>query len=72
MAYLADTNLSLRAVQQGHPMHVAARRSIDRLLARGETVYLVPQNLTEFRVVATRPEERNGLGMTRPKQPCPG
>jgi predicted nucleic acid-binding protein len=63
MAYLADTNVLLRAAQPGHPMHATARGAIASLLGRGEAIYLVPQNLVEFWVVATRPAERNGLGM---------
>src|SRR5262249_27512991 len=54
----------LRGVQVSHVMHAAARQAIDALLASGEVVYLASQNLVEFWVVATRPEERNGLGMT--------
>ena len=34
------------------------------LRAHGDTLFLVPQNLYEFWVVATRPLGENGLGMT--------
>lgn len=64
MAYLADTNVLLRGVQSGDPHHTVARAAVETLLARGETLYLATQNLVEFWVVATRPEMRNGLGMT--------
>jgi len=45
-------------------MQVTAREALAVLRARGEAVYLVPQNLVEFWAVSTRPVERNGLGMT--------
>ena len=31
--------------------------------ARGRDLYIVPQNLVELWVVATRPAEQNGLGL---------
>ena len=64
MAYLADTNLLLRGAEQGHPMQEDALQAIATLVRRGEAVHLVPQNLFEFWAVATRPKDRNGLGLT--------
>ena len=64
MPYLGDTNLLLRSAEQGHPRQETAREALAELRARGETVHLVPQNLMEFWAVATRPIERNGLGLT--------
>ena len=63
MAYLIDTNLLLRSVEPGHPMFPEAVRAVETLLAHDE-VFIVAQNLIEFWAVATRPRERNGLGMT--------
>jgi predicted nucleic acid-binding protein len=61
---LADTNILLRHVQQNHEMHADASAALDSLLRSGEMVAIVPQNLTEFWNVCTRPSDRNGLGLT--------
>jgi predicted nucleic acid-binding protein len=61
MAWLADSNLPLRLAEPSHPMYPQALNALETLLARGEEVFLVPQNLMEFSVVAMRPRERNGL-----------
>ena len=45
-------------------MYPEAVRAVELLFERGEELYVVPQNLIEFWAVATRPIERNGLGMT--------
>ncbi len=64
MTVLVDTNVLLRIVQTTHPHFHAASRSVSSLLGRGETVYFCPQNVSEFWCVATRPVERNGLGLS--------
>lgn len=64
MPYLVDTNLLLRSAEMGHPMRALAVGAIRVLFARGEIIYTTTQNLYEFWVVATRPAERNGLGMS--------
>lgn len=64
MAYLVDTNLLLRGAEVGHPMNAVAVDSIRTLLEQGEVVYTTAQNLYELWVVATRPLERNGLGLS--------
>lgn len=53
-----------RSAQPGHPMHNDALEALDILRKRGEELCIVPQNLYEFWVVATRPLTVNGLGMT--------
>ena len=45
-------------------MHDAALRGVEWLAASGADLVIVPQNLTEFWNVATRPTQRNGLGMS--------
>ena len=40
-----------------------ARVAIKAVTARGRELHIVPQNLVELWVVATRPVEQNGLGM---------
>jgi len=67
---LLDTNLLTRMTRSHQPQAGMARAAIQTLLGRGELLVLVPQNLYEFWVVATRspgapPAGSNGLGMTR-------
>ena len=64
MSTLLDTNILTRLVQPDHDQHIAARDAVKTLLERGEDLAVVPQNLYEFWVVATRPANANGLGMT--------
>ncbi|MCI0490746.1 MAG: type II toxin-antitoxin system VapC family toxin [Blastocatellia bacterium] len=64
MSYLIDTNVLLRLIQKSHPMHKDAADSIRNLMAAGEELCIVPQNLIEFWAVATRPANYNGLGLT--------
>ena len=64
MSFLVDTNVLLRSAQPSHPMHADAARAIVELLARGETLSIIPQNVIEYWAVATRPVEANGLGLS--------
>jgi predicted nucleic acid-binding protein len=64
MSVLLDTNILTRSAQPGHPMHNDALDALDTLRKRGEDLCVIPQNLYEFWVVATRPVTVNGLGMT--------
>lgn len=66
---LLDTNLLIRMVRSRDPQSGLTRAAIHTLLRRGEGLIVVPQNLYEFWVVATRrpgapPAGSNGLGMT--------
>ena len=63
MTYLVDTNVLLRAAQPSHPAQAVATGVVRNLLARGERLCVLPQNLIEFWAVATRPAESNGLGL---------
>lgn len=67
MDHLADTNIILRLAEPAHPMHAVALAAVKKLFANGHNFYLIPQNLIEFWSVATRPEDRNGLGLTPEK-----
>ena len=60
MRALLDTNILTRAVQPSHPMHTDALDALDALRQRGEELCIIPQNLYEFWVVATRPLTMNG------------
>jgi len=61
---LADTNVLVRWALAHDPLGEVARRAVERLLRTGATVYVCPQNLTEFWSVATRPTSANGFGLT--------
>jgi predicted nucleic acid-binding protein len=66
---LLDTNLLARMTDSKHPHCDASRRAVHGLFAQNERLIIVPQNLYEFRAVATRkpgppPTGQNGLGMT--------
>jgi predicted nucleic acid-binding protein len=66
---LLDTNMLTRITRSHDPQSGVARAAIQALRRRGERLIIVPQNLFEFWVVATRaagapPAGRNGLGMT--------
>jgi predicted nucleic acid-binding protein len=64
---LLDTNILLRYVSPTDPAHSTARAAIASSQASGETLCIVPQNIYEFWVVATRPLTSNGLGFTVPE-----
>lgn len=62
---LTDTSTLLRTVQPEHPQYEVAVRACEILAARSRELVIVPQNLVEFWVVATRPLSQNGLGMSQ-------
>ena len=64
MKVLLDTNIVLRLGNRNHAMHSEALASVERLDANGHECVVVPQVLYEYWVVATRPPENNGLGMS--------
>jgi predicted nucleic acid-binding protein len=64
IVYLPDSNIVLRYVQPTNSLYQIVVDSIDKLQQNGEKIVLVPQVLVEFWVVATRPKEVNGFGMT--------
>lgn len=64
MSYLLDSNILLRLVEPAHSMHAAAFEASSALLAAGEAVHVIPQNISEFWNVCTRPVAQNGLGFS--------
>ena len=64
MRVLVDTNILLRSVQPTHPASSQAIHAVSKLIRQGDAVFFCPQNITEFWNVATRPTDRNGLGMS--------
>jgi predicted nucleic acid-binding protein len=63
MDYLLDTNVLARMANAADPQHLVATRAVSELHRRGDAVSLTPQNLIEFRALATRPMSVNGLGL---------
>jgi predicted nucleic acid-binding protein len=64
MPILIDTNVLLRSVQPSHPMHAGAVRALEVLMKRQEPLAVALQNVAEFWNAATRPTDKNGLGLT--------
>ena len=64
MSYLPDTSVIIRLYDSANPICGVVRQCFDKLERNGEVVVIVPQVLVEFWVVATRPTDVNGLGMT--------
>ncbi len=63
MAYLVDTSLLGRLANTADVFYPVASQSVLTLHRRGESLHTTPQNLIEFRNVATRPIAVNGLGL---------
>lgn len=61
---LLDTSVLLRFLQANHPQLRSIRAALAALARRGRTFHIVPQNLVEFWVVATRPTAQNGMGLS--------
>lgn len=64
MSVLLDTNVLLRMAEPQHPMRDMALQAAAAILAGGDSLCLVSQNLFEFWAVATRPADQNGLGLS--------
>ncbi|WP_016948904.1 hypothetical protein [Anabaena sp. PCC 7108] len=64
MKYLVDTNILLRLLQKNSPMYLDTQRAILKLKKQGEFLCIIPQNIIEFWAVATRPLDKNGLGLS--------
>ena len=64
MTWLIDTNVLLRLRPGEYPLLKEARTAVKGLHRRGQRMCITPQNLIEFWNVATRPVERNGLGLS--------
>ena len=63
MAYLLDTSILARLANTADTSYAIATRAVLELHRRGEVLHVTPQNLVEFRSVATRPIGSNGLGL---------
>lgn len=59
-----DTNVLLAATDTSRKQHVAALDFLNRGLAGDHRLFVITQIFREYLVVATRPVESNGLGLT--------
>lgn len=65
MKILLDTNLLTRLANPAQrEMHDLAEAVVETVCIRGHVPCLLPQSIYEFWVVATRPLNVNGLGMS--------
>lgn len=64
MRVFLDTNIILRAALQSDPQHARVSGALTRLTASGWELCIGLQNILEFWVVATRPPDVNGFGLT--------
>ena len=64
MPILLDTNILVRLSNAVDTQYATADRAVRDLHRCGEELLIVPQNLIEFRNVATRPIKVNGLGLS--------
>ena len=63
MAFLVDTSILARLANTADTFYPVANHAVLELHRRGEVLHVTPQNLVEFRSVATRPVASNGLGL---------
>lgn len=63
MAYLLDTGILLRFVDDRDALHPVVQEAVETLVGRKEELYAATQNIGEFWNVATRPTSNNGLGL---------
>jgi predicted nucleic acid-binding protein len=60
---MLDTNVLLAATDEGRTQHDQALGIVNDWPGRGTTLYTSGQIIREYLAVATRPAEKNGLGM---------
>ncbi|MBI2805233.1 MAG: PIN domain nuclease [Planctomycetes bacterium] len=64
MNILLDSNVLLRLTDPTSASHGIALTAVASLRAQGDVLYIVPQCVYEFWVVAGRPIAKNGLGLS--------
>jgi predicted nucleic acid-binding protein len=64
MRLLIDTNVLLRICEPAHEWHKVASTALQTVRDAGHEPVIVPQNIYEFWVVATRTVDANGWGKT--------
>lgn len=64
MLILIDANILVYSADPASPFYPASVRATTELRLGGDTPCIIPQSLYEFWVVATRPVNKGGLGLT--------
>ena len=64
MIHVVDTSLLIRQADTNSADRSVALQAFQNLTLSGEVLQVVPQNMVEFWVVATRPQAVNGLGLS--------
>lgn len=64
MSYFLDTNILLRTLVTDDPNYQITMSAIASLRREKEQLFIAPQNLIELWNVATRPADKNGLGLS--------
>jgi predicted nucleic acid-binding protein len=64
LIYVLDANFLLRLADKSSPLRPTVQNAVTALLASGAVLRTVPQTVFEFWAVATRPTDKNGLGLT--------
>lgn len=64
MSYFLDTNILLRTLVTDDPNYQITMSAIASLRRGKERLFIAPQNLIELWNVATRPADKNGLGLS--------
>ena len=67
MRILLDTNVLGRLANTSDPDHQLAENAVAAIRGGGYLPCIVPQDIFEFWVVATRPKENNGFGLSAPE-----
>jgi hypothetical protein len=63
-ACLVDTNVLLRIPKRSDPNHPAVDRALSQLAIQGTSLYYTHQNIAELWNTMTRPQLRNGFGLS--------
>jgi predicted nucleic acid-binding protein len=63
MKILLDTNILIRVLNSNHRDNLEIREALELLVLNEHELALVPQNLYEYFVVATRPVSANSFGL---------
>ena len=64
MDYLVDSNVLTYLANPVSPFYVVSMSATTKLADQSNRLFIVPQNLIEFWVSATRPPAANGLGLS--------
>jgi predicted nucleic acid-binding protein len=63
-ACLVDTNVLLRIPRRSDPNHAAVDNALSKLAIQGTILHYTHQNIAELWNTMTRPQSRNGFGLT--------